>query len=79
MSRIVQFNHEGRELEVRTNVVGETIEVWIFEDGRTLQLFTPIPVQDAADARLKGKDIVALAMNRARDDVETGALKLPPR
>jgi hypothetical protein len=43
MSRTIQFAHDGRELEVKTNVHNEAIQIWLFEDGRTLKLYTAIP------------------------------------
>jgi hypothetical protein len=79
MSQAIQFSHEGRDLEVSTNVVGETIEVWIREDNRVLQLYTAIRVESASDARASGQDLVGQAMNSAQNDVETGILKLPAR
>jgi hypothetical protein len=79
MGQAIQFSHEGRELEVSTNVVGEMIEVWIREDNRVLQLYTAIPAESASDAGATGQDVVAQAMNAARSDVETGILKLPVR
>jgi hypothetical protein len=79
MRQAIQFSHEGRDLEVSTNVVGEMIEVWIREDNRVLQLYTAIPAESASDARATGQDVVAQAMNSAQNDVETGILKLPAR
>jgi hypothetical protein len=79
MSKTIQFTHDGRELEVKTNIRNEAIEIWIFEDGRTLKLYTAIPFDDAADAKATGKDVVVIAMQAARSDVETGVLALPKR
>jgi hypothetical protein len=79
MSRTIQFTHDDRELEVKTNVHNEAIQIWIFEDGRTLKLYAAIPLDGAADGKVGDKDIVGVAMQAARSDVETGVLVLPKR
>jgi hypothetical protein len=76
-SRPIRFAHNGRNLEIRTNTVADTIEVWIFEDGRALQFVTAIPAKDVATVKASdGHDLVNEAMIAAESEIESGKLEL---
>jgi len=75
--RVAEFIFDGRRLVLRANVVGETIQIEVFEDDLPLLLCAAIPAASAVDST-SGRDIVGDAMRAAQNDVMGEILQLPP-
>jgi hypothetical protein len=79
LSRSVEFSHEGRQLQLRTRDVGNTVQVWIFEQEIPLELHSAISLELVVDAEASGQDVIDMVMQAARSAVEKGKLILPSR
>jgi hypothetical protein len=78
MTRSKWFLHADRSLEVRDHRVMTSLQIWIYEDDRPLNLHSVVTLREAAAGLTAGRDILGQAMERAVRDVETGRFSVDP-
>jgi hypothetical protein len=77
LGKSVQFTCAGRQLEVQTTDVGQSVQVWICEAGKPRHLYSAISIQQVNEVQKSGQTLIEAVMQAAQSDVEKGKLVLP--
>jgi hypothetical protein len=77
VTKIIQFVHAGRELEIHAKDVGHTVQIWIEEHGKALHLYSALSRQQVEESTASGQDILAAVMQGAQSDIQDGKIILP--
>ena len=75
MSRKIHFIHKGRQLEIRPMMTAGDWQIWIYEEGARLFLYSVVPFDPAAGMR--GGRALEAALVGAKHDVESETIIVP--